>query len=193
MNTTLRNGRMACRHLSLETSFLSQNTVGIHSHSLHCVLVQVYSLDFQAPDHSQLPNKTFHFTILPFQVFSWNLTPPLKKLSFFAAPTLFMSWQLWAYSGYKAWKQPTGSYIPWCKQDKQLLGAPVIYQVGCWPTHESMNKAIEIFIYFWRPVCPDYRGPTGMGKTETSLLTGADETSCTLRRSWDEGQNTIVF
>ena len=56
VNTTLRNSRMTCRHLALETSSLSQNTVGIHSHSLHCVLVQLYSLDFQAPDHSQLPN-----------------------------------------------------------------------------------------------------------------------------------------
>ena len=56
VNTTLRNSRMACKHFALETISLSQNTVGIHSHSLHCVLVQLYSLDFQAPDHSQLPN-----------------------------------------------------------------------------------------------------------------------------------------
>ena len=56
VNTTLRNGRMACRHLALETISLSQNTVEIHTHSLHCVLVQLYSLHFQAPEHSQLPN-----------------------------------------------------------------------------------------------------------------------------------------
>ena len=31
-----------------------------------------------------------------------------------------------------------------------------IYQVGCWPTHESVNKAIGIFnIYLWKPVSPD--------------------------------------
>ena len=65
-----------------------------------------------------------------------------------------------------------------------------IYQVGCWPTHESMNKAKEIFnIYVWRPVGPDCRSLTGMGQTETSLLTGADEASRTLRRSWDEIDN----
>ena len=56
VNTALRNGRMACKHLVLETISLSQNTVGIRGHSLHCVLVQFCSLDFQAPDHSQLPN-----------------------------------------------------------------------------------------------------------------------------------------
>ena len=94
----------------------------------------------------------------------------------------------------KVWKQPTDSYIPWCKDDRQLLGASVIYQVGCWPTHESMNKAIEIFnIYFWRPAGPDCRSSTGTGKTETSLLTGADEGSCTLRQSWDEGQNNRLL
>ena len=79
VNTTLRNGTMTCRHLALETSFLSQNTVGIHSHSLHCVLVQLYSLDLQAPDHSQLPNKTFHFTILPFQFFHGSEPHPYRN------------------------------------------------------------------------------------------------------------------
>ena len=70
----------------------------------------------------------------------------------------------------------------------------LIYQMGCWPTYESMNKGKEIFnIYFWRPVGPDCRSPTAIGKTETSLLTGADEGSCTLRQSWDEGQNNRLL
>lgn len=134
-----------------------------------------------------------HFAI---SVFSWKWTPLRKKLSFF----VFMLHLLCTRHGIyehiqvtKVWKQPTDSYIPWCKEDRQLLGTPGQSMMGCWPTHESMNKAREIFnIYFWRPVGLDCRSPTGMGKTETSLLTGANEASCTLRWSWDEGQNTTV-
>ena len=55
VNATLRNSRMACKlwHWRL---FPCHKIQLESSHSLHCVLVQLYSLDFQAPDHSQLPN-----------------------------------------------------------------------------------------------------------------------------------------
>ena len=164
--------------------------------SLHCVLVKL--LTWPSSTWSQpTPKLNISFHHFAISVFSWKWTPPLQKLSFF----MFMLHLLCTRHGIyeyiqvtKVWKQPTDSHIPWCKDHRQLLGAPVIYRVGCWPNHESMNKAIEIFnIYFWRPAGPDCRSSTGMGKTETSLLTGADEASRTLRRSWDEGQHTIFY
>ena len=82
------------------------------------------------------PKLNISFHNLAISVLSWKWTPSLKKLSFFSAPTLYMSWH---FQVTKVWKQATDSYIPWCKEDRQLLGVPV-YLPGGMLTNPWINE-----------------------------------------------------